>query len=206
MDDLKDEFILANDIVENLLGYSVSFTYYEQIIEINKYAYVKFSKSTSIVNDSYRNSKCKINHNLSSDIYNFSNDYFSIDDRAQQLAIKLKGIIDNGEVIVNPFSHLIGIQICIYKTSSDYVDFQGSVIIAIKFPSDNERKTQLEKSSEYSKNKEEEQEFKKVKTIIKDAANLGKAAIAGVILFKLIKAGIGGLFAGPFGAAVGFCS
>ena len=182
---------LADKITKRLIGFSVNFKYFEQTIKVNPYVHVKLSSSVSCSdgNDSY----FRICFNPLDFIPTISFNIFDIKPRAKELGMKLKSIIDNGEIFINSYANVIRITVNVFK--NDWEDYKenGSVTISIYIPPDSNR----DKTKKYN-----DEDAKKVQ----DAFAKGALAVGGILLFKIIKGGIGSLLGGPVGAAVGFAT
>ncbi len=178
---------LADEITYRLIGVSVHFKYFDTTITVNPYVHVKLSSSISCSddNDSYFN----IGFDLLDFIPTISFDIFDIKPKAKELGMKLKSIIADGEIFINSYSNLITITVNVYKRKFKNYGDSGSLIITIIIPPSSKRKVTYEN--------------KDVKNVQKAFA-MGAAAVAGLILMKIIKGGIGGLVGGPAGAALGF--
>ena len=187
---------VANEITERLIGYSVSFRYFDTTIYINNYISITLSSSISYVSSS--DSYFKITFNPFDYLPDFSFlNIFDIKPRAKQFGMKLKGFIDEGEVFVSSFLDTISIVVNVFKVvDSDCTD-TGSVIITIHLP-DNKNKPN---NYAYEKTEENEDANK-----IKEAFGIGALAVGGIILAKIIKGGIGAILGGPVGAAIGFAT
>ena len=106
--------------------------------------------------------------------------------------MKLSPIINDGEIFVNSFKNLIKIVVNVYKSKLLDCKDTGSVIITIFI---------LPSSSREGKKFENEDAQK-----IQKAFVMGALALGDIILFKIIKGGIGAILAGPIGAAIGFAT
>ncbi len=181
---------IANAITCTLIGISVSFKYFEESILINPFVNVKLSRSLYYSNseDSYY----KIGFNLFEFIPDFSFDIFDIKPRAKELGMKLKPFINDGEIFINAAENFIRIAVNVYKNKVNDIEDKGSVIITIFIPPSSKRERK-------SFNDEDANEVKK-------AFSMGCIAVGGIILFKVLKGGIGAIMAGPVGAAIGFAT
>lgn len=121
---------------------------------------------------------------------------FDIIPKAREIGLKLQGIIEDGEVIINTDFNRISIIINVYRAKNRHFFFSGSIIITINMPEINNIKY---KRKSYERDREEKQDFQ---NIIK-AIGIGVAAVGAVVLTKMLCAGIGGLAAGPVGVVVG---
>jgi hypothetical protein len=181
---------LGDEIVSRLIGVSVSFQYFEQTIYINPFVKVELSRTiySSSGNDSY----FKICFNPFDFIPNISFSIFDIKPRARELGMKLKPLIDDGEIFINSFRNLIRITVNVYKSKwGNYAD-SGSVAITIIIPPSSNREGKRFKNEDAQN--------------VQKAFAMGALAIGGIILFKVIKGGIGAIVAGPVGAAIGFAT
>ena len=181
---------LANEITYRLIDIDVSFQYFEQTILINEFVTVTLSRTvySSSENDSY----FKIGFNLLNYIPNLSFNIFDIRPRAKELGMKLAPIIDDGEIFINSYGDLIRITVNVYKRKWSNFGDSGSVVITIIIPPSSNREG---KSLEDNDAK-----------MVQKAFAMGALAVAGIILFKIIKGGIGAILGGPIGAAIGFAT
>ena len=181
---------LANDITSTLIGFSVSFKYFEESIMINPFVNVKLSRSLYYSNseDSY----CKIGFNLFDFIPDLSFNIFDIKPRAKELGMKLKPFINDGEIFINAFENFIRIAVNVYESKVNNIKDKGSVIITIFIPPSSKRERK-------SFNDEDANQVKK-------AFSMSCVAVGGIILFKVLKGGIGAIMGGPVGAAIGFAT
>ena len=183
---------LAEEITYRLIGVSVTFSDYEETIYINPY--IKVTLSTSTYMDINRDSYFKIGFNPFNPLGflpTISFSIFSLNPRAKELGIKLKDIIDDGEICVESSLSYIAIKVCVFKSNYYYGRCRGSIKIIINLPPRNERKRSKKNYDKDSDN-------------VEKAFGLGACAIAGFLLFKIVKGGIGAILGGPVGAAVGF--
>ena len=108
---------IASQIVYNMIGISVNFKYDQQTVYVNEYITVTISKSFYIEKEG--DSYYKITFNLLlTFIPDFSSNIFDIRPRAKEFGIKLKGIIDDGEIIINSSLNTIKISDGVYKSGA----------------------------------------------------------------------------------------
>ena len=178
---------LAEKITERLIGVSVTFSQRNQTIYYNPYLKITLSSSASmnINGDSYY----QFGFDFFGWVPNLSFDIFSINFRAKELGIRLNGLIDDGEICVSSSYDYIVIKVCVFKGKGKYWSSNGSIMITIILPS-NQLKESKKKNADVVK--------------LEEAFSLGSKAVAAFLLFKIIKGGIGAIFGGPLGAAVGF--
>ena len=125
----------ASQIVYNMIGISVNFKYDEETVYVNEYITVTISKSFYIEKEG--DSYYRITFNpLENFIPDFSSNIFDVKPRAKEFGIKLKGIIDDGEIFVNSSLNYIKITVCVYKSGGpfNFSGFKGSIVIKINFP------------------------------------------------------------------------
>ena len=125
-------------------------------------------------------------------IPNISSDIFDIKPRAKELGMKLKPLINDGEIFINAAGNYIRIAVNVYKSKMNNIEDSGSVIITIYIPPSSKRE---------GKSFKDEDAYK-----VKKAFSIGFKAVAGIILFKILKGGIGAIMGGPVGAAIGFAT
>lgn len=181
---------LADEITGRLIGVSVSFKYFEQTIFINPF--VKVTLSRTIYSSSGNDSYFKIGFNPFEFIPNISFGIFDIKPRARELGIKLKPIIDDGEIFINSYENLIRITVNVYKSKWRNYEDSGSVAITIIIPPSSKREGKRFKNEDAQN--------------VQKAFAIGALAVGGIILLKVIKGGIGAIVAGPVGAAIGFAT
>ena len=100
---------------------------------------------------------------------------FDIIPKAREIGLKLQGIIEDGEVIINTDFNRISIIINVYRANNRGFPFSGSIIITINMPGINNIKY---KRKSYERDREEKQDFQ---NIIK-AIGIGVAAVGAVVL------------------------
>ena len=189
---------VADEITRRLIGFSVSFKYFNQTIYINNY--ISVTLSSSISSSYYYDSYFKITFNPLDYLPIFNFNIFDINPRAKEFGMKLKGFIDEGEVFINSSLDRISIVVNVYKVvNSDCTD-TGSVKITIILP---ENRNDPDNCQNYANEKTEEIEDANK---IKKAFGIGALAVGGIILAKIIKGGIGAILGGPVGAAIGFAT
>ncbi len=181
---------LADDITYRLIGVSVSFQCFDQTILINPF--VKVTLSSSVYSSSGNDSYFKIGFNLFDFIPNISFNIFDIKPRARELGMKLKPIIEDGEIFINSYINVIKIVVNVFKSGNKRYGHSGSVIITIIIPPSSKREGKRFQNED-------------AKNVLK-AFGMGALAVGGVILYKVIKGGIGAIVGGPVGAAIGFAT
>ncbi len=109
--------------------------------------------------------------------------------------MKIDHIVEDGEVFVSASFSKISIIVNVFKCSYNYCSSRGSIIISIdNIPNPGPRLR--EKKRRRGLNEDENNVLK--------AIGIGCLALAGFLLSKIAKGGIGGIIGGPVGAAVGF--
>ena len=181
---------LADEITGRLIGVSVRFQYFEQTIFI--YPFVKVTLSRAIYSSSGNDSYFKFGFNLFEYIPTISLGIFDIKPRAKELGIKLKPIIDDGEIFINSSGNLIRITVNVFKTRLRSYEDSGSIAITIFIPPSSKREGKRFKNEDAQN--------------VQKAFAMGALAVGGVILYKVAKGGIGAIVGGPVGAAIGFAT
>ena len=198
-EEIHDEKIIrfGGDVASQLLGYLVRFTYYKRSYDISPFVKVSLKKSVS-----YTSSDSYFNINFKDEIgpsYSFGQ--FNISSKAEKLGIKLKGLVDEGEIFINYDSESIEIAVNVTKIRYQEYDVDFSVIIEFDLYKYKKYLEALQKQEEREKQKKNEDVEK-----LKKAIGAGAAAAGAIVIAKIIKGGIGALLGGPIGAAIGFAS
>ena len=207
MEDIDDSFKcgLGEEMTRRLIGYSITFTTLNQTIQINKYISVTLSESLS--SSEGNNAYYKINFKYLEDFSfpipdRFSGLGMSIDSRAEELGMRLGGLLEKGEVFINTYTNSIKLTVNVFKLRKKEDEINISLIIRIIIPPEEER----EKVFKRYKQQVKEIYIDEDTNAIKKAFQVGATAVGAVILAKIIKGGIGAILAGPFGAIVGLAT
>ena len=200
-EEIDDEKIIkfGGDVASQLLGYSVRFTYFRRSYYISPFVKVSLKKSVSYTSyDSY----FKINFtDAIGPSYSFGQ--FNVSSKAEKLGIKLKGLVDEGEIFINYYSESKSIEIAVNVTKIRYLEYEVDFSVIIEFDLYKYKKylEALQEQEEKEKQKKNEDAEK-----IKKAIGAGVAVAGAIVIAKIIKGGIGALLGGPIGAAIGFAS
>ena len=112
------DLYLAEKITDNLIGVSVSFSETNETIYYN--SYLKITLSSSIYMNINGDSYYHIGFNLLDWVPTFSFDILKINFRAKELGIRLKDLIDDGEICVSSSNNYIVIKVCVFKGKREY--------------------------------------------------------------------------------------
>ena len=92
-----------------------------------------------------------IGFNLFDYIPNISSDIFDIKPRAKELGMKLKPLINDGEIFINAAGNYIRIAVNVYKSKMNNIEDSGSVIITIYIPPSSKREGKSFKDEDATK-------------------------------------------------------
>ena len=184
---------IANKVIYRLIKYNPNFKSFEENKEINDFIRMTVINSLYRISES-NDSYYKISPEEPQDITSSSSS-FDISPRAKELGIKLKGLIDSGEVIIASCHVDIMIIVNIFKISNSSHETKGSIIINIVFPK--QRYPPLHNQNKLSETFE-------IADKITKGFKLGNKFASAVILECIIKKGITYILAGPICAAIGF--
>ena len=207
MDDEDERFKcnLGMEMTKRLIGCSITFTTLNQTIHITRFISVTLSEtlSSSDGTDSYYKINFSYIGNSSFPIPDrLSGLGFSIDRRAEQFGFRLGGLLEKGEVFINIEENSIKLTVNVFNIRKIEDEINISLIIKITIPPKEER----EKIFKRYKQQEKDIYTDEDTNTIKKAFQVGATAVGAVILAKIIKAGIGAILSGPFGAFVGLAT
>ena len=196
----EEQLIVAEEIVKRLIGligFDVTIKQFQKKIKIKKYVsvivYQEVYESTD-GNSYFRLGVSKCDINFSRNIYL---DKFHISTKSEEFAMKINDVVQDGSVLVKAGNTYISIGVSVKKASYYNINFKGTILINIDLPGDEDR----EKFRDYVKNSKNQEAQE-----IQNAFEIGASAVAGIILAKIIKSGLGAIFGGPVGAAIGFAT
>ena len=183
---------IANEFIYRLIKHNPNFKSFEEIEEMNDYVHLTAINTLYQIPES-KDSYYKINPEELDD--NSTSSFLNIKPRAKEFGIKLKGLIESGEVSIYAKNVEILILVNIFKICNSNHETKGAIIINIVFPKERyPPRYDLIKLDEVYENADK----------ITKAFKLGKVYAAAIILECIIKKGIKHILAGPISAAIGF--
>ena len=187
---------IANEVIYRLIKYNPYFKSFEEFKEMNDYVHLTSSNSIYPLDqiELSKHSYYKIKPEEPEDILDSSSS-FDISPRAKEFGIKLKGLIESGEVVIYANDPEMLIVINIFKICNYTNETKGSIIINIEFPK--------ERYPPQDYNLKSDEVFE-IAGKITYGFKLGIKYAAAAILECVIKKGITYILAGPICAAIGF--
>ena len=194
-DESDNEINVAKEIVGRLVGFKVTYLKFEAKIPVNDYVTVFVTQDiTTDIGSSSSLLTCHVSSYKFGVSVNNYYDKFIFSTKAEELALKIKDIVEDGTMFVTAGYKEISIGLSVKKAFYKNNFFEGTIGIQINFPREKNR----EENCQYF-------EREKDQDVVK-ALQIGTSAVAGILVYKLIKGGLGALFAGPVGAAIGFAT
>ena len=189
---------MANEVIYKLINYNLNFKSFEELKDMNDYVHLTISNKLYQLPESeesdFKVSYYKINHEELEGT-SASSSSFDIETRAKEFGIKLKGLIDMGEVTIFSSDIEILITVNILKFCNSTHETKGSIIINIVFPKQRypPRYDQIKLDETFE-----------IADKITKGFKIGHKFATAVILECIIKKGITSILAGPISASIGF--
>ena len=185
---------IANEITYRLIKYRPDFKSFEEVKEMNDFVSLT-SLSTISQLPEKKDSYYKITQEQFEDISSPSSS-FDIKQRAKEFGIKLKGLVDSGEVIITCSDEQLLIIVNVFKICNSINETKGSIILKIIFPKQRHppKPDQVNLSETFQIADKIDRGFK-----------ISNQSASAVILETIIKSGIDSILSGPICASIGFC-